>query len=197
MILLSCRPGRKTRGRGWFEALPRRTVLLTGEFLKINFSQNDVDNSQTSAEKWVHLTTWIILGCKLHLTVRRDNASVPLYVVNEDSDEEFEKARKKAEKEEREERNIGKIDELTLNCISKRKQSIYLPTARAEVQKYIDCHILLYVVYTIDYGWLRCHYRLVTVAIIFRLVAITQSLVGFALLPWEVNLLPGEVKAFQ
>jgi len=36
---------------------------------------------------------------------RRDNASVPLYVVNEDSDEEFEKARKKAEKEEREERN--------------------------------------------------------------------------------------------
>ena len=39
------------------------------------------------------------------MTIRRDNASVPLYVVNEDSDEEFEKARKKAEKEEREERN--------------------------------------------------------------------------------------------
>ena len=30
---------------------------------------------------------------------------MPLYVVNEDTDEEFEKARKKAEKEEREDRN--------------------------------------------------------------------------------------------
>jgi len=36
---------------------------------------------------------------------RRDNASVPLYVVNEDNDEEVERARKKAEKEEREDRN--------------------------------------------------------------------------------------------
>ena len=33
MIFISCRPGRRTRGRGWFEALPRRTELLTGEFL--------------------------------------------------------------------------------------------------------------------------------------------------------------------
>ena len=48
---------------------------------------------------------WIIPKFKLHLTVRRDNASVPLYVVNEASDEEFEKAQKKAEKEEREDRN--------------------------------------------------------------------------------------------
>ena len=49
------------------------------------------------------------------MTIRRDNASVPLYVVNEDSDEEFEKARKKAEKEEREERNrfvgFGRVEE--------------------------------------------------------------------------------------
>ena len=49
------------------------------------------------------------------MTIRRDNASVPLYVVNEDSDEEFEKARKKAEKEEREERNrfvgFGPVEE--------------------------------------------------------------------------------------
>ena len=36
---------------------------------------------------------------------RRDNATVPLYVVNEDSDEESERARKKTEKEEREEKN--------------------------------------------------------------------------------------------
>ena len=39
------------------------------------------------------------------MTIRRDNASVPLYVLNEDNDEEVERARKKAEKEEREERN--------------------------------------------------------------------------------------------
>ena len=61
-----------------------------------------------------------------------------------------------------------KIEELTVYCISKRKRSIHLPTAWAEVQMNI----------------------LVAVAIIFSLVAITQSLVGFALLP-------GEVKAFQ
>ena len=32
------------------------------------------------------------------------------------------------------ERNIGKIEELTVYCISKRKRSIHLPTAWAEVQ---------------------------------------------------------------
>ena len=50
---------------------------------------------------------WIVLACRSYLAIviRRDNASVPLYVVNEDNDEEVERARKKAEKEEREERN--------------------------------------------------------------------------------------------
>ena len=41
----------------------------------------------------------------MSIIIRRDNASVPLYVVNEDNDEEVERARKKAEKEEREDRN--------------------------------------------------------------------------------------------
>ena len=50
---------------------------------------------------------WIILACRSYLAIviRRDNASVPLYVVNEDNNEEVERARKKAEKEEREDRN--------------------------------------------------------------------------------------------
>ena len=48
-----------------------------------------------------------VLECESYLMIiiRRDNASVPLYVVNEDNDEELERARKKAEKEEREDRN--------------------------------------------------------------------------------------------
>ena len=54
---------------------------------------------------------WTFLKCEWHLTIRRDNATVPLYVVNEDTDEEFEKARKKAEKEEREERNRSVVEE--------------------------------------------------------------------------------------
>ena len=63
--------------------MPRRTELLIG--------------SQTRK----------VLECHSYLTIiiRRDNASVPLYVVNEDNDEEVERARKKAEKEEREGRN--------------------------------------------------------------------------------------------
>lgn len=36
---------------------------------------------------------------------RRDNATVPLYVVGEESDGESERAQKKVEKEEREEKN--------------------------------------------------------------------------------------------
>ena len=50
---------------------------------------------------------WIVLACRSYLpiVIRRDNASVPLYVVNEDNNEEVERARKKAEKEEREDRN--------------------------------------------------------------------------------------------
>ena len=64
--------------------MPRRTELLIG--------------SQTRK----------VLECHSYLTIiiRRDNASVPLYVVNEDNNEEVERARKKAEKEEREDRNM-------------------------------------------------------------------------------------------
>ena len=51
-----------------------------------------------------------------NFTFRRDNATVPLYVMNEDNDEEFERARKKAEKEEREDRNrfIGFFDRVEI-----------------------------------------------------------------------------------
>ena len=64
------------------------------------------------------------------MTIRRDNASVPLYVVNEDSDEEFEKARKKAEKEEREERNrfVG------FDCVEEEKVLWLVKTKNIEFQ---------------------------------------------------------------
>ena len=93
---LSGRRGRRTRGRGWFEALPRRTELLKGELPDLEI----LDSVKLSSDN--HNTALMSITL---LTIRRDNASVPLYVLNEDNDEEVERARKKAEKEEREERN--------------------------------------------------------------------------------------------